>query len=961
MSEAASRPPSSLEPRQSLLTGRLRFSLATRIVLAVALLIVLLGIAVTVAVMRGFQETQRHAASLASSGVEHQIEQRLAALTVKEADLSETRLLQAAAATRVVARSWDSLLQRTAAPQGPGLLRTASGASYDGTPSRQADVWIRRGMAQDSGAMRDVRDSQLLDAVLLPLVQETPDTAALYFLSRHNVVRYAPPIGLQGLVSATLEFTRQPIYTRALPTTPGERRTVWSPPYLDDAGHGLLVTASTPAYLKGEFRGIIGADVSLTSLSAHLSSLKPTPGGFVVLLDVQGRVIAAPPRALRVLLGQAAPQSVKARLGLSLFQHPASALRSLRVELTQRQSGVRPLDAHGTPYLLSHAPLQALGWTLIMLSPRDEIVAQHASVVRAITRDADQTLGWTVSALLICFLLGLVVAERLAHAGIIRPISGLTRASRQVTSGNLDVRLPEQAHDEFGILSRTFNTMLATLQQHGRALRRSQDQYELAVRGSNDGLWEWNVAGGDVYYSPRWKGMLGYGSQDLEDHLGTWEGLLHPDDRERVLRHIAQHVEGPGDLLEFEGRLRHRDGTYRWIHSRAATQRDAEGRAVRLAGSHTDITERVEALQLLEQRVVARTRDLEALLAVTRDLTYSASLQDNLDRLAQGVVQATGAVTATVLLADSTGRPSVGGRGALPDHAVTVQEPGEASEAAALQNWEASQGANLPATPTQDSVISVPLVYGGRHLGTLHATYPVEHVLDDTERQLLQGIAGQAAVVVENARLFASARDHAAVEERQKLARDLHDSVSQALYGIALGGRTTLRQLERTPDRAPESVRYMLSLAEAALAEMRALIFELRPESLEQEGLSMALAKLASALQARHGLVVSLDLCEEPALTIDTKVALLRIAQEATHNTVKHASASSIDLHLNCHADRVELVIQDDGEGFDPSQPREGSLGQKTMRERAQAVGATCTVTSERGRGTLVCVRVPST
>lgn len=927
------------------LTGRLPLSLATRIMLAVGVLLLLLGVAVTSTVQRGFHDTQQHAASLASRGVEYQTEQRLAALTVREARLSETRLLQAAAATRVAARTWASLLEHPSAGQVPALARTSAGAHYDASPTRQVDLWIRRGTALNAEALRDVRDSQVLGAVLPPLVQETPDTAALYFLSRHNVVRYAPPVGLHLRLPATLDITRQPIYTRARPTANRVPDTVWSPPYLDDVGHGLLVTASTPVYLRGEFRGIIGADVSLARLSAHLTAMKPTPGGFVMLLDQAGQVIAAPQQALTVLLGQAAPHSVSARLSLSLLRHPASALTPLHDQLTTRPSGVQGIQAHGTPYLLSHAKLPALNWTLVMLSPRDEIAAQHASVTRAITLHADQTLGRTVTVLLVCFLLGLVAAERLAHAGIIQPITRLTRASTQVTSGNLDVRLPEQTQDEFGMLARAFNTMLATLQQRAQALRRSQDQYELAVRGSNDGVWEWNVTTQDLYYSARWKGMLGYAPHELEGHVTTWEWLLHPDDRERIQRQIAQHLDASGDLLEFECRLRHKDGTYRWIHSRGATQRDPQGRALRLAGSHTDITDRVEALQLLERRVAARTRDLEALLSVTQNLTYSADLQDNLDRLAQAVVHATGAVAASVTFTSSQGEPGVGGTA------------GEPSLLSALSPDVPSAPVNVMSRPKV--VVSVPLIYADRHLGILHAAYPADHELDDAERQLLTGIAGQAAVAVENARLFAGARDHAALEERQKLARELHDSVSQALYGIALGGRTTLRQLDRAPEQAPDSVRYMLSLAEAALAEMRALIFELRPESLEQEGLSMALAKLASALQARHGLTVSLDLGEEPALPIDTKVALLRIAQEATHNTVKHARATSIDLHLARQDRQLHLTIRDDGVGFDPSQRGEGTLGQTSMRERAQAVGATCTVTSEPGQGTAVRVTVP--
>ncbi len=933
--------------------------------LAVALWILLLSGAVILTVTRGFQDTQRHAASLASSGVERQIEQRLAALTVREANLSEARLLQAATATRVVARSWENLLRSPASPPAPDLSRTPSGVSYDGTPARHSDVWVNRDVSLNAPVRRDVQDSQALDALLLPLLRETPDTAALYFLSRHNVVRYAPPIGLYRRVPATLEFTRQPIYTRALPASRSQARTVWSPPYRDDAGHGLLVTASTPVYLRGEFRGIIAADVSLARLSTTLSNMKPTPGGSVLLLDAEGRVIAAPERALSALLGRGAPHSSVARLTLSLLQDPASALRPLKGEFRRHRSGVRLLQAHATPYLLSYAPLRTLGWTLVMLAPRDEVVAQHASVARAITRDADQTLRWTVTVLLACFLLGLIVAERLAHSGLVRPISRLTRAAREVTAGNLDVRLPERGKDEFGVLARTFNTMLTTLQGHGRELRRSQDQYELAVRGSNDGLWEWKVDGGEVYYSPRWKGMLGYRPDELEGNLVTWERLLHPDDRESTLRRISQHIAGRGDLLEFECRLQHKDGTYRWIQSRAATQRDPDGHAVRLAGSHTDITERVEAFHLLEQRVAARTQDLEALLSFTRNLTYSVDLNDNLDRLARGVVEATNAVAAAVVLTDTTGETRVGGRSGFPDdleirpNVAGGTGPDGAPPPTGTARNPVLRPGDAPSSRPPQAMSSVPLTYGERPLGALQAYYTSEEVLDDAERQLLTGIAGQAAVVVENARLFAGARDHAALEERQKLARDLHDSVSQALYGIAMGGRTALRQLERNPDQAPDSVRYMLSLAEAGLAEMRALIFELRPESLEQEGLSMAIAKLASALQARHGLKVSVDLCEEPALPIATKVALLRIAQEATHNTVKHAGASSVHIHLHDHPDRIELVIEDDGSGFDPAQPRQGSLGQTTMRERARAVGAECLVRSEPGQGTAVRVSVP--
>src|SRR5690606_4762228 len=145
----------------------------------------------------------------------------------------------------------------------------------------------------------------------------------------------------------------------------------------------------------------------------------------------------------------------------------------------------------------------------------------------------------------------------------------------------------------------------------------------------------------------------------------------------------------------------------------------------------------------------------------------------------------------------------------------------------------------------------------------------------------------------ENARLYEQALSLAALEERQRLARELHDSVSQALYGIALGARTARTLLDRAELAAEQTetlaspLDYVLSLAEAALTEMRALIFELRPESLAMEGLVVALTRQGDALEARHNVAVTTAFGPEPELPLSTKEALFRVAQEALHNVVK--------------------------------------------------------------------------
>ncbi len=258
------------------------------------------------------------------------------------------------------------------------------------------------------------------------------------------------------------------------------------------------------------------------------------------------------------------------------------------------------------------------------------------------------------------------------------------------------------------------------------------------------------------------------------------------------------------------------------------------------------------------------------------------------------------------------------------------------------------------------SWLGVPLVSKERAIGLLAVTHEKPGHYTEGDAELVRNIANQAAIAIENARLYERAQAAAALEERQHLARELHDSVSQALYGITLGSDAARTLLERDPARVIEPLEYVRSLAEAGLAEMRALIFELRPESLENEGLVAALEKQAAALRARHEIEVRTALCEEPDGPLWVKDALYRIAQEALHNTVKHARAEDVGLLLKQESERIVLEVRDDGIGFDPSRSFPGHLGLESMRERAERLGGTLEVRSRPGKGTRVMVRIPT-
>jgi signal transduction histidine kinase len=274
--------------------------------------------------------------------------------------------------------------------------------------------------------------------------------------------------------------------------------------------------------------------------------------------------------------------------------------------------------------------------------------------------------------------------------------------------------------------------------------------------------------------------------------------------------------------------------------------------------------------------------------------------------------------------------------------------------------------------PPVKRVMGAPLVAGDAVLGmVVVANKRGEYTPEDAgsfsifANQLAVAIAysrlyeQQLQINAELERLSTGASDRAASDERQRLARELHDSAAQSLYGIALATQAVRRTVERDLGmaRLAEPLDYILQLAEVALAELRALIFGLRPESLAEEGLIVGLQRLTAAVAARHKLTVDLVANAEPDLDIRTKEALYRIAQEAIQNVVKHASARSVEVQLIADRHDVELRIADDGVGFEPGADYPGHIGLNSMKERAHALNLELTVDSHPGAGVQVKVR----
>jgi len=292
--------------------------------------------------------------------------------------------------------------------------------------------------------------------------------------------------------------------------------------------------------------------------------------------------------------------------------------------------------------------------------------------------------------------------------------------------------------------------------------------------------------------------------------------------------------------------------------------------------------------------------------------------------------------------------------------------------AAMLEGREPYRSANIQeherfegwpeAHPKMRSFLGVPIVAGEAIVGAFYLTDKKgarDAGFTHVDQSVIETLAAHAAVAIENARLHERSRELTVAEERNRLARELHDSVTQSLFSLALTADAAALLVDVEPARAKEQMEVVRTLAREAMDEMRSLVFELRPADLGQDGLASTLRKHVASLRRLYPTPIELDLDGEAPLPAPLEREIFRIAQEAMANALKHAHATRLRVRLRREGDRLELVVADDGAGFDPQGPRAARrLGLVSMRERAEALGGELRIGSKRGEGTSVVLEV---
>lgn len=265
--------------------------------------------------------------------------------------------------------------------------------------------------------------------------------------------------------------------------------------------------------------------------------------------------------------------------------------------------------------------------------------------------------------------------------------------------------------------------------------------------------------------------------------------------------------------------------------------------------------------------------------------------------------------------------------------------------------------------PLMRSFLGVPIVFRGDVVGAFYLTDKITApVFTEADERLVGVLAAHAAVLIEHARLYEESRELSVLDERNRLARELHDAVTQSLFGLRLTIETAASLVDTEPAAAGAELQRARTLLDALFDELRSLVFELRPPALDAEGLAATVRKHLEVVGRANDLRVDVTVTgSDDALPSTVEHELFRIVQEAATNAVRHAHASAVRVRLEFGPDRAVVTVADDGVGFDPDarQIRSRRLGLTSMRERAQALGGAFAIDSSPDAGTTVRVEVP--
>ncbi len=499
-------------------------------------------------------------------------------------------------------------------------------------------------------------------------------------------------------------------------------------------------------------------------------------------------------------------------------------------------------------------------------------------------------------------------------------------------------------------------------------LQIAQERYRLATDAVQAIIYDYDILSGTVQRSHGLAELLGYTEEDIDPSGGWWMTLVHPDDAEWIRLDTARVFNDPSIYqYDREYRVRHKAGYWKYVWDRAVYVRDSKGVPTRIVGSTIDIdTQKRAALAEWDQRQFA-----EAIARIALTLNSTLDLPRVLEHILDTLSQVVPYDTVNIMLVRDRQARVVGMRGFDDD---ALMQMGEVLRQLSLPldqhpdldtmmrthepliipqiEKHPDRASLIDAAPLQ-SYLGMVIAFGDEILGFLNLNSRTPAFFTAEHAARLKVFAAQAALAVHNAIALEHAQELSMIKERQRIARDLHDSVSQLLFSAALLSETLMRVPNHPQFEA--NLEQLWRLNRGALAEMRNLVVEMRDVDTESFNLVEMLTHLANAAMGHADqLTVTLHVEGSVELPVKVRTTFYRITQEALNNVIKHAHAHQVRIQLGCDHDHAALTVIDDGQGFDPAQISWSSVGLSNIRERSRSIDAQSAITSVIGEGTTV-------
>lgn len=469
----------------------------------------------------------------------------------------------------------------------------------------------------------------------------------------------------------------------------------------------------------------------------------------------------------------------------------------------------------------------------------------------------------------------------------------------------------------------------------------------------------------------------------IEELIGTPLYAYVGEDRQAEIKEILEGVLHTAAPCSYETEFNTPDGNTIYYESRVVP-RFIDDQVLGLSVTARDITARTQAERALRKaKEVAEQARLEE--------WERRQEADRRRRIAESLADVLAALNSNQPLHQVLDFITLQARHLLDSHAVAIYRLEDVTDTLTLQSAKGLPAGSIAGSdappglqalrqavsarqpvlvpdmtdPLCRALLAMPIVLHSEVFGGILLYYAEPRAFSGEDLELAAVFGNQVALAIENARLREQVKQSAATAERSRLARDLHDSVTQALFSASLVAEVLPQVWQRDPEEAQQGLQELRHLTRGALAEMRTLLLELRPTALLETKLDDLLRQLTEAITSRAQISSKLHIEPSPLLPPDVHVTFYRVTQEALHNTVKHAGANHVSVSLQASPSaaprrhhnwqgQLELLVTDDGQGFDPGQRDPNHLGLRIMQERAASVGAKLTIESQPGEGTQV-------